>query len=140
MRGIKLTNLAVSVAVISSTILSIPVHAQINNQSDNTGTNVWSNPIPRLDPGKGIDPQIINAANQLSQELDKTYADYAAAEAEAAQNPRRFARGTNDSSLPCVNPYAAKLNSLQEQAKTLLNRLDRNQLPQLRSSPSFRIW
>jgi hypothetical protein len=117
---------------------SVNVFAQVINQSDLQGTNIWNNPIPLVDFGSGLDPAIISQANQIIEQLNDAYADYAAAEEAASEKTRRYTR--NRDSRDCVNPHAARVNQLAAQARTLLSQVDNSQAEILKNNPAFRTW
>lgn len=132
---------AFSLTFLASILITgwVKVHAQTaGSQSDLQGTNVWNNPIPLVDPGSGLDPAIISQANQLIEQLNDAYADYAAAEEAASEKTRRYTR--NRDSRDCVNPHAARVNQLAAQARTLLSQVDNSQAEILKNNPAFRTW
>lgn len=112
------------------------VGAQPPNQSDTSGTNVFNNTAPRFRTPAGLDPELVNRASQISQELTDAQNAYNAAEQAAAQTVRRYAVRPTE---PCVNPVLDRLNRAVEQARTFLAGLDQNQLDQLKAT-GLKIW
>lgn len=132
---------AFSLTFLASILITGLVNVQAQtpgSQSDLQGTNIWNNPIPLVDLGSGLDPAIISQANQLIEQLNDAYADYAAAEEAASEKTRRYTR--NRDSRDCVNPHAARVNQLAAQARTLLSQVDNSQAEILRNNPAFRTW
>lgn len=131
--------LGINVVVAGWISLTSPGQAQVFNPSDTSGTNVFNNTAPQFGPGQGgLSPQTIQTANQISKELTDAQNAFAAAERAAAETTRRFATGTAEE--PCVNPESVRLNQATEAAKKFLGTLNEEQIEQLQSNPTSRIW
>lgn len=134
-KGILYTSYFILFAFATAPAIAVPP-----NQSDNTGTNIWNNVVPIFRGGGKLSPEIINTAKRLSKDLDDAYAACEASKAAAANAPRRFARGADNSQEPCISAECQRLNSLVEETKTFLSSLDSSQLQLLRASRVLRIW
>ncbi len=93
------------------------------NQSDITGTNIFDNPIIIIQPGEGLDPDILDTARRLADEIDDAYLA-CACDNSATTGPRRFARGPGDPNAVCANPACDRLEQLLEEANVFLKNLD----------------
>lgn len=140
MRAMKLLIWGLSISLVSGAIITGSVSARpgAGSQSDIQGTNIWNNTIPSFEPGSGLDPQLLNSANQIIQELNDAYGNYQAAESRALQQPRRFARGKRNQ--VCVNPHTERVNRLVREAKRILGKADSDQAEILKTNPAFRAW
>lgn len=126
-----------SVAIVGWMNISSPTQAQVSNQSDTSGTNVFNNPAPQFGSGGQVNPAIVNTATQTSQELRSSQEAFNAAQQAAAQVTRRFASGTADQ--VCENPASARLNQAVDAARAFLERLN-GEPAQPASNPASRIW
>jgi hypothetical protein len=135
MRSKRWASWIVGVALVGGSCFAGSAQAQINNQSDTSGTNVFNNTAPRF-PTPGLSPDTIATANRLAQELTNARNDYNTTEQEARRVPRRFARGPGGD---CVNPALSRLNEAIKASQDFLSGLDSTQLEQLRSA-NLKIW
>jgi len=126
----------VGVALVGGGLWAGSAQAQVNNQSDTSGTNVFNNTAPRFPSRPGINPDTLATANRLSQELTEARNAYNTIEQEATRAPRRFARGPGEE---CVNPALSRLNEAIKASQDFLSGLDSTQLEQLRSA-NLKIW
>ncbi len=139
MNSLKNLKFLLSLLLVSAVMMAGFAKAQsAPNQSDVTGTNIFDLPVPLFEPGSGLDPQILTTANQLSQQINQVYGEYQSAESLARQQVRRYSRNRRDQI--CVNPQAARLQSLLEQARTLLGTVDSKQAEILKTNPAFKPW
>lgn len=123
--------------VFGSSLLAFPTVAQVPNQSDITGTNVWTNPVPVFRNNGQLKPEILDNARSLDQQLGE--ASNRCCNAPAPTGIRRFARGTRDPNEVCINPDCQQLNGLMDQTKVFLGEVNRLQGEQQRASRS-RAW
>ncbi|WP_017717433.1 hypothetical protein [Kamptonema formosum] len=129
MRKIQSISLGIGIYIVTVAIAVAPSAAQTaGQQSDHQGPNLWNNPAPFINPGLSnvgnnvgngifgangtISPQVLNAATQLSQQLQQALA----------------------------NSQADRVNLLVQEALQLLNDVDAEQQAQLNSLLRFRTW
>ncbi|HEY9807255.1 MAG TPA: hypothetical protein V6D04_11845 [Candidatus Obscuribacterales bacterium] len=136
MRNTRWLSWMVGVALVGGGLWAGSAQAQVNNQSDTSGTNVFNNTAPRFPSRPGINPDTLATANRLSQELTEARNAYNTIEQEATRVPRRFARGPGGE---CVNPALSRLNEAIKASQDFLSGLDSTQLEQLRSA-NLKIW
>ena len=136
MRNTRWLSWMVGVALVGGGLWAGSAQAQVNNQSDTSGTNVFNNTAPRFPSRPGINPDTLATANRLSQELTEARNAYNTIEQEATRVPRRFARGPGEE---CVNPALSRLNEAIKASQDFLSGLDSTQLEQLRSA-NLKIW
>lgn len=147
MRVWKISLLITVLSLASGAMLMRPATAQQNqsditgpNQSDITGPNVFDRTGPNVfDGNRRLDPEVIDRARQISQDLDDAYAACTASRANATTGPRRFARGLAPGG-ECNSPECQRLNTLIQQARSFLSSLDPVQAELLRSNPQYRLW
>ena len=125
------------VLLVGSGLLALPATAQVTNQSDITGTNVWTNPVPVFRNNGQLKQEILDNARQLDQRLGE--ASNRCCNAPAPTGPRRFARGQRDPNEVCINPDCQQLNGLMDQTKVFLGEVNRLQGEQQRASRN-RAW
>jgi hypothetical protein len=125
-----------STAIIGSGLIALPAKADLT-QSDITGTNIWNNTAPIFQNQGKINPEIVNNARRLSQELDK--ANKRCCDASAAVGPRRFARGSGNTNQECVNTDCQQLSSVVQESNTFLNEVNRYQM-ELQQTSKNRTW
>lgn len=130
----------VGTALVGSGLLAPPATAQ-TNQSDITGGNVWTNPVPTnqsditggnifnniaplFDEDGALDPEILSEARRLSQALDAAAAR--CCDAAAPVGPRRFARGPGDPNAVCNSPDCPEFNRLVEETRVFLGDVNRS--------------
>lgn len=130
----------IGISLIGGAIITTPASAQIPNQSDITGTNIWNSTVPRLGSGSRLDPEIIKTAQRISKDIDDAYTACAASAQAAAKLPRRFALNPDTLKEVCNSPECQNLTRLVEEAKTFVNSLDSIQTQNLKASGSFQIW
>lgn len=123
--------------LVGSGFVALPVTAQVPNQSDITGTNVWNNPVPIFRNNGQLKPEILDNARRLDQELGNT--SNRCCNAPLPTGPRRFARGPRDPNEVCISPDCEQLNSLVGETKVFLGDVNRLQSEQQRAS-SNRAW
>lgn len=133
----------VSLLIGSSLSIGGVAVAEEINQSDITGTNAGDFTNPSIGEGVSaelieIDEATVAAARELAAALDDAYADCAAAQQASTTTPRRFARGRGDS-VGCT-PACAEVNRLMTEARSLLDRLNSQQVEELQADPSLRLW
>lgn len=133
----KLLSWTIGLWAIGTLTASVPTSAQ-PIQSDVSGTNTFDYPTIGYDETQQLDPEIIQAAQRYSQQLDDAYAACQASLAEA-EGPRRFALGPGDSE-ECISADCAALNELVSEVRTFLSRLDRAEAERLQLDPTYRIW
>jgi hypothetical protein len=134
----KWINLVISTSLLSSGLSGVPANAQqAPNLSDITGTNVWNNTAPIFQNGGRLNPDLLNNAQRLSQQLDG--ASNLCCNAPPPSGPRRFARGPADPNEVCINPACEQLNSVVQETKTFLSDVNRRQAEQ-QSASRNRIW
>jgi hypothetical protein len=136
MRNTRWLSWMVGVALVGGGLWTGSAQAQVNNQSDTSGTNVFNNTAPRFPSRPGVNPDTLATANRLSQELTEARNAYNTIEQEATRVPRRFARGPGGE---CVNPALSRLNEAIKASQDFLSGLDSTQLEQLRSA-NLKIW
>jgi hypothetical protein len=122
---------------VSSALLALPATAQVTNQSDITGTNVWNNTVPVFRNNGQLKPEILDNARRLDEQLGD--ASNRCCNAPPPSGPRRFARGMRDPNEVCINPDCQQLNSLVGETKVFLGEVNRLQTEQQRAS-SNRAW
>jgi hypothetical protein len=125
------------VLLVGSGLLALPAVAQVPNQSDLTGTNVWNNPVPVFRNNGQLKPEILDNARSLDQQLGD--ASNRCCNATESTSPRRFARGLRDPNEVCINPDCQQLNGLIDQTKVFLGEVNRLQEEQQRVSRN-RAW
>jgi len=123
--------------LIGSGFLALPAVAQPPNQSDITGTNVWNNTAPIFKNNGQLQPDILNNARRLSQQLDDGSKVCCSAPSPTAT--RRFARGPRDPNEVCINPDCQQLNTVVDETKVFLGEVNRLQADQQRASRN-RVW
>lgn len=123
--------------LVSSGFMALPAVAQVPNQSDITGTNVWNNPVPLFRNDGQLKPEILDNARSLEQQLGN--ASNRCCNTPAPASPRRFARGPRDPNEVCISPDCQQLNSLMDQTKIFLGEVNRLQGEQQRASRN-RAW
>ncbi|MBW4488042.1 MAG: hypothetical protein KME12_09650 [Trichocoleus desertorum ATA4-8-CV12] len=136
MRSKRWASWIVGVALVGGSCFAGSAHAQINNQSDTSGTNVFNNTAPRF-PTPGLSPDTLATATRLSQELTNARNAYTTTEQEATRVPRRFARGPGGD---CVNPALSRLNEAIRASEEFLSGLSSAQVEQLRRTSNLKIW
>jgi len=115
----------VGTSLVSSGWFTLPVGAVPPNQSDITGTNIWNNTAPILENNGQLNPEMLNQAQRLSQELES-----AAARCCNAPPPpglRRFALGPANPNQDCISPDCQQLNTVMEETKVFLDDVNRSQ-------------
>src|SRR6476469_1346050 len=125
MRNTRWLSWMVGVALVGGGLWAGSAQAQVNNQSDTSGTNVFNNTAPRFPSRPGINPDTLATANRLSQELTEARNAYNTIEQEATRVPRRFARGPGGE---CANPALSRLNEAIKASQDFLSGLDSTQL------------
>jgi hypothetical protein len=125
-----------STAIIGSGLIALPAKADLT-QSDITGTNIWNNTAPIFKNEGKINPELVNNARRLSQELDK--ASKRCCNASGPVEPRRFARGPGNPNQECVNVDCQQLSSVIQESNTFLNEVNRYQSELQRASKN-RTW
>lgn len=123
--------------LVSSGFMALPAVAQVPNQSDITGTNVWNNPVPLFRNDGQLKPEVLDNARSLDQQLGN--ASNRCCNAPAPASPRRFVRGQRDPNEVCISPDCQQLNSLMDQTKIFLGDVNRLQGEQERVSRN-RAW
>lgn len=123
--------------LVSSGFLALPATAQVPNQSDLTGTNVWNNPVPVFRNNGQLKPEILDNARRLDGELYN--ASNRCCNAPPPSSPRRFARGARDPNEVCISPDCQELNSLVGETKVFLGEVNRLKTEQ-QSASRNRAW
>ncbi len=126
----------ISTSLVSSGLLAVPVSAQ-QNRSDITGTNIWNNTAPIFENDGKLDPEIINNARRLSQELEE--ASGRCCNVSAPVGPRRFARSPGNPNQAQACPTCEQLNSVVQETKVFLDDVNRTQAQQV-SANRKRTW
>ncbi len=121
--------------LVTSGFMTLPAVAQVPNQSDITGTNVWNNPVPLFRNDGQLKPEILENARSLDQQLGNASNRCC----NTPASPRRFARGSRDPNEVCISPDCQQLNSLIDQTKIFLGDVNRLQGEQQRASRK-RAW
>ena len=86
----------------------------------------------------GNETDVTAIARDISQALDDAYAQCLNS-ANAADTPRRFARGAGDPTAICISPACTRLNRLVEETQIFLT--NQNQIrDQLRLTSEIRLW
>jgi hypothetical protein len=111
------------------------------NNSDITGTNIWNNTAPVFKPGSKFDPQTLDTARTLSQNLQDAYDACQASQANVPNVPRRFALGqpNSDRDKVCTTAECQSLNQLVNDTRSFLNSLNQTQLEELKKL-GIRVW
>jgi hypothetical protein len=136
----KWISLVIGTSLLGSGLLALPASAgnpAAGNQSDITGTNVWNNTAPIFENGGKLNPDILNNARRLSQELGQ--AGERCCNAPPPAGPRRFALGAPDPNDVCVNPDCVKLNGVVQETKAFLDDVNRSRAEQV-SANRNRAW
>lgn len=134
----KWIGLVIGTSLVGSGLLTLSASAQqAPNQSDITGTNIWNNTAPIFENGGKPNPEILNNAQRLSQELEE--ASSRCCNTPTPVNPRRFARSPGNPNDVCISPDCQKLNSLVEETKVFLDDVNRSQAERV-SANRNRIW
>lgn len=134
----KWIGLVIGTSLVGSGLLPLPASAQqAPNQSDITGTNIWNNTAPIFENGGKPNPEILNNAQRLSQELEE--ASTRCCNTSAPVSSRRFARNLGNPNQVCISPDCQKLNSVVEETKVFLDEVNRSQAERV-SANRNRIW
>lgn len=134
----KWISLVIGTSLLGSGLLALPASAQpAPNQSDITGTNVWNNTAPIFENCGKLNPDTLNNARRLSQELGQ--AGERCCNAAPPAGPRRFALGAPDPNEVCVNPECVNLNGVVQETKVFLNDVNRSRSEQV-SANRNRAW
>ncbi|AFY43907.1 hypothetical protein [Nostoc sp. PCC 7107] len=113
----KCLDLLAGISCLALVLFISPVQAQ-DNQSDITGTNIFTNPLPSLFTGNELNEETRGEAKKLAIELADIY-----------QRCQSQPSGTN-----CVN-----LNELLTNSKTFLNNLNQ-QIKRVQTDQENRSW
>lgn len=132
----KWFGLLISTSLVSWGLLALPAKADLT-QSDISGTNIWNNTAPIFKNEGKLNPEVVNNARRLSQELDK--ASKRCCDASTSNEPRRFARGPGNPNQECVNTDCQQLSSVVQESNTFLNEVNRYQTELQRTSKN-RTW
>jgi hypothetical protein len=133
-------------SLIGGLILGInPVLAIPGNQSDITGPNTADRPGPRIvsphDDESGIlDPQVLETAQRLSEELRQAYIACVESRETAAEAPRRFARGSANANAVCINTACQQLTLVTTEVRSFLSNLNQVQQERLRQVVEVNLW
>lgn len=128
---------AIGTSLVSSGLFVVPANAE-PNLSDITGTNIWNNTAPIFRGNGKLDPEIVNEARRLSQELDDAAARCCNT-AAAPVLPRRFARQPGNGNQNCNNSNCDQLSSAVSETKDFLDDVNRVQTEQVRANRN-RTW
>lgn len=125
----------IGTSLVSSGLLVVPANAE-PNRSDITGTNIWNNTAPIFRGDGKLDPEIVNKARSLSQELDDA-AERCCNTAAVPVVPRRFARQPGNQN--CDNSNCDRLSSAVSETREFLDDVNRVQAEQVRANRN-RTW
>lgn len=132
----KWFGLLIGTSLVSWGLLALPAKADLT-QSDITGTNIWNNTAPIFKNEGKLNPEVVNNARRLSQELDK--ASKSCCDDSTPVGPRRFSRGPGNPNQECVNSDCQQLSSVVQESNTFLNEVNRYQTELQRTSKN-RTW
>lgn len=109
-----------------------------NSYSDITGTNIWNNVAPVLEPDQRLDPKLVEDANRLNREGETAFneCNAAIAQLEQATPARRFSR--QPQTPPPVPTACTRLEQIRAEAATLRSTLQ--QLDVTKVSSDYSTW
>jgi hypothetical protein len=105
------------------------------------GLSLMNNTAPVFKPGSKFDPQTLDTARTLSQNLRDAYDACQASQANVPNVPRRFALGqpNSDRDKLCTTAECQSLNQLVNDTRSFLNSLNQTQLEELKKL-GIRVW
>jgi hypothetical protein len=109
------------------------------NQSDITGTNVFESYAPDFFELEGLDPDIAERAQELSQAIDQANQACRDSQAQTANLPRRFARGPGSANARCLSPECASLERLMQDARAFIAQVESQRAEIIRATED-RPW